>query len=90
MRLSKQSPLPSRHRGRTVIAEYESPEIEEQVLHELLGKPVIADLRVVEYVAMTSALVVKPPYPLIESIKAGRPYEELELFWDEEDELGEV
>src|SRR4051794_11614282 len=33
IRLSKQSPVPPRHRGRTVIVEYDTPEVEDQVLH---------------------------------------------------------
>jgi hypothetical protein len=88
IRLSKHSSLPPRHRGRTVIAQYDSVEIEDQILHHLLGQTVFATVNVVEYKPFSSVIQIQPPYPTIERIVPGRSYEPSELIWDEEDELG--
>lgn len=84
IRLSRSSPVPPRHRGRTVVVQYDTPEIEALVLHELIGQPIIAGLRVIENAPFTSVLQLAPPYPIIDHIHLGRPYDPMDLFGDDD------
>lgn len=89
IKLSRYSPLPPRRRGHTVIVEYDDREIEDLVLHQLIGKPVIVQLEAFEYPTLSNILGGLPPYPRIEAIREGKRFERLDLWNDEEaDELG--
>jgi hypothetical protein len=68
-----------------VIVRYESPKIEQQVLHELLGRMVRATVRIVE-IDPESPSIVKPdlPYPVIEQIQASERPVTGDLFADDE------
>jgi hypothetical protein len=91
IKLSKHSPLPPRRRGHTVVVQYDDKEIEDLVLHQLIGQPVILGVQVAEYAPMTNVFGDPPPHPMIESIKRGTRYEPLELLddGDLQDELGD-
>ena len=80
MRLSKGSAQPPRRQGRTVIVEYESKEIEDQIIHNLIGEPVTALVRVAEPAPRTSVLPPEPPFAVVESIARGGNYNMQELF----------
>lgn len=85
IRLSKGSPLPPRRHGRTVIVEYETKEIEDQIIHSLIGEPVLATVRVGEPTPRTSVLPPEAPYAVVESIERGGNYNMQELFTADED-----
>jgi len=86
MRLSKGSAQPPRRQGRTVIVEYESQEIEDQIIHNLIGEPVIATIRVKEPAPRTSVLRPEPPFAIVDSIERGGNYNMQELFSAEDDD----
>jgi hypothetical protein len=87
LRLSRHSPLPPRRRGRTVVLEYRDREIEDLVLHSLIGQPVIATVNVTEYAPFTNVLGELPPYPVIREITRGRRFELMDMFAEEDDEF---
>ena len=87
IRLSKASARPPQHRGRLLIVRYESEDIEDQIIHNLIGQSVTATIRITEWTPGTSIVKPELPYPLIEKIVAGGHYDPDELF-DEEDEFG--
>ncbi len=86
MRLSNGSATPPRHHGRTVILEYETEEIEQAIIHNLIGEPVVATIRVEDPVPRTSVLPPEPSHAVIEAVERGGTYDMRELFrFDEED-----
>jgi hypothetical protein len=87
IRLSKASAVPPRHRGRMVIVRYDQPEIEDAIIHNLIGQPVTATVSIAEATPGTSIVPPDLPWPTVQRIVAGGHYDPEELF-DEVDELG--
>lgn len=79
IKLSKHSPLPPRRHGRTVIVRYERPEIEDQVIHHLIGQPVRAHILFEEPVPLTSIVSVVGEHPEILQIQSGPSFEPMVL-----------
>lgn len=82
IRLAPGSPVPPRKQGRIVIVDYKDPKVEDAVLHRLVGRPVIAHLRVFDYAPQTNLLNELPPHPLLTRIEEGRRYEAMDFLED--------
>lgn len=83
IRLAKGSPVPPRVK-RSAILRYQDAEIEDQVIHNLIGQPVRATLLISEYAPQASLSESDLPRPLIQSIEAiAHP---VELFDAEDDD----
>ena len=85
IKLAKGSAVPPRHQGNNVIVRYESREIEQQILHELLGQMVAVTVRIVE-LDPESRSIVQPdlPHAVVERIEASYQPVTNELFEDDE------
>lgn len=79
IKLAQWSAATPRLHGRTAYLRYESTVVEDQILHNLMGKPVRATVRVEEPAPFTSAVATVPPYPVIEAIEEGHSFEPLTL-----------
>jgi hypothetical protein len=81
IKLSKASPLPPRRKGNNVVVRYQSPAVEQRILHDLLGQMVVATVKIVE-LDPESRSIVKPelPHALVEQIEASHQPVTDELF----------
>lgn len=86
--LAKSSPVPPQARGSFVVMHYNTSDVEELVLHELLGKFVTATLRIEEPVPNTAIKPDLPPATLT-ALAGTNSEEQLEIpsTWPDDDEL---
>lgn len=90
IRLAKSSAVPPQARGSFVLMHYAKSDVEELVLHSLLGKFVTATLRIEEPVPNTAIRPELPP-AVLTAIEETEPEEQLEIpaeWSNDEDELG--
>jgi hypothetical protein len=84
VKLTKESPMPPRARRNSAFVRYETVEVEQKILHELLGRMIVATVSA-EEVDAESPTIVKPdlPHAVIEHIEATSRPVTMELFGDE-------
>jgi hypothetical protein len=84
LKLTRESPLPPKARGNSAVVRYETVDVEQRILHELLGQMIVATVSA-EEIDPESTTILKPdlPHAVIEKIEASSRPVTLELFGED-------
>jgi hypothetical protein len=79
IKLAPHSPKPLRRRGQVVIVSYDARDVEDLIIHQLIGKSVMATVEVEEPAGTVNLPAGSVPFPVVRKIREGQSFETLEF-----------